>query len=64
MWLNVLAVRLFPFNTSGVLIPLSHVYDDVEVTASRRQLGSFSLGNSAMHKFLSRAVEGSNPKKQ
>lgn len=57
-------MHLFLFVTSGVLIPLSLIFDGVEVTASRQQLDGVSSTNSPTQKFLSRAVEGSNPKKQ
>lgn len=41
---NVLAtVQLFPFVTSGVLIPLSRIYEDVDVIASTQQPGGHCL---------------------
>lgn len=43
---NVLAVQLFPFVTSGVLIPLSHIYEDVDVIASTQQPGGRCSENS------------------
>lgn len=43
---NVLAVQLFPFVTSGVLIPLSHIYEDVDVIASAQQPGGSCSENS------------------
>lgn len=43
---NVLSVQLFPFVTSGVLIPLSHIYEDVDVIASTQQPGGRCSENS------------------
>lgn len=46
---NVLAtVQLFPFVTSGVLIPLSRIYEVVDVIASTQLPGGHCLENSPM----------------